>query len=101
VHRVQGLFDPGPDFDGARDMACHRRVFRAMFVVPGTGLFENAMTRYGIILHPSSFSSCSSCEFLLCFQEGRNQGLHGDKSFVFDHVFLQEGTEGTEKLCWD
>jgi hypothetical protein len=26
-----------------------------MFVVPGTGLFENAMTRYGIILHPSAF----------------------------------------------
>jgi hypothetical protein len=70
-----------------------------MFVVPGTRLFENAMTRYGIILHPSSFSLCPSCEFLLCSKEGRNHGLHGDKRFVFAHVFLQEVTEGTEKLC--
>jgi hypothetical protein len=28
-------------------------------------------------------------------------GVHGDKRFVFAHVFLQEGTEGTEKLCQD
>jgi hypothetical protein len=27
--------------------------------------------------------------------------VHGDKSFVFAHFFLQEVTEGTEKLCQD
>jgi hypothetical protein len=27
--------------------------------------------------------------------------LHGDKRFVFAHVFLQEETEETEKFCWD
>jgi hypothetical protein len=56
------------------------------------------MTRYGIILHPSSFSLCPSCEFLLCSKD-INRGVHGDKRFVFAHVFLQEVTEGTEKLC--
>jgi hypothetical protein len=36
----------------------------------------------------------------LCFKDS-NHGVHGDKSFVFAHVFLQEVTEGTEKLCQD
>jgi uncharacterized protein YaiE (UPF0345 family) len=38
------------------DIAWLRYVFRAMFVVPGTGLFENAITRYGsFIILPSAF----------------------------------------------
>jgi hypothetical protein len=71
------------------------------------------MTRYGIILHPSlcvlraSFfcvpkkaateirDKIRHCDFFTT----RFAGVHGDKSFVFAHVFLQEVTEGTENLC--
>jgi hypothetical protein len=50
--------------------------------------------------HPSSFILlfAPSCEFLLCSKDSTH-GLHGDKGFVFAHVFLQEVTEGTENLC--
>jgi hypothetical protein len=76
------------------------------------------MTRYGIILHPSLcvLRASFSCVPKKAATEIRDKikhsdffttrfagvhGVHGDKSFVFAHVFLQEVTEATEKLCGD